>query len=192
MSSEINICLNCGKIQDYIEYKNRRSSVYDKFRFVPTNDYSECMTCGKESIIQVDEEIAPYIFALNKLGFTTKFCCAGHTTTNYDTAYIVFNCDFVSIFTQLYSEFIQIHPELDNLEIENFNCGTRIAINIVKDYYREGITLPEEIINYHCYINKRCMLYKKSFYSFLDYIIENENRVTEIHMSNKNQVREDN
>lgn len=58
-------------------------------RFKPKH----CSCCGmRNSMIYIDKDIVRHIQSLNKKGYITTFCCAGHLNGSYATeAYIVFN-----------------------------------------------------------------------------------------------------
>lgn len=90
------MCTHCFdvytvKIPD-IEYDSNqlRFEVYsDKFK--PEN----CPCCGmKNSMVYIDKDIVYYIQSLNKKGYITTFCCAGHLNGSYATEpYIRFGPD---------------------------------------------------------------------------------------------------
>ena len=82
------LCLNCGCVghaDDKGEMKELSPSLY-------------CPNCQSDKdVIDVDEEIAWYIYKLNKAGFKTKFSCAGHPWEKYCLGYIVFQEDYPEI-----------------------------------------------------------------------------------------------
>jgi hypothetical protein len=84
MSNEIKMCLNCGCISE-IDDSGNIIQIKEAWACDTT-----CPNCHKNNIISVDEEIAWYIFKLNKSGFKTRFCCSGHAIENYSGFYICF------------------------------------------------------------------------------------------------------
>ena len=87
MSTEITLCLNCGCVGEYNCINGDISNI--KHRYKP------CPNCNdKENVIGVDEELAWYIYQLNKAGFKTNFCCSGHSWEYYSRFYISFKEDY--------------------------------------------------------------------------------------------------
>lgn len=50
-------------------------------------------SCGKEYLVDIDNEIFDEIVMLNKKCYKTVFCCAGHKTSTLFDMYIMFSED---------------------------------------------------------------------------------------------------
>ena len=78
-------CKNCKTIH---------GELYKLYEQIPINYYYKCPTCGEQSVVSIDDELMYAISELNKKGYETTFCCAGHEYNGYNhtNMYIAFNC----------------------------------------------------------------------------------------------------
>jgi hypothetical protein len=154
--SEIKICLECGLVGIRDNKDNEIKKIKAK-KFLPSKN--KCCNCGSEDVINVDEEIAPYIYMLNKIGLTTRYSCAGHVSSNYRTAYILFDNDeyydkVIDIIKKsknrdLYAKFIEIE-RLNKYDIKNMNTG-KIETGFFTLLSSDYIPKDEELIVKHEY-----------------------------------------
>lgn len=122
-------CLKCFEV-----YRDR-AIVCHKIN----TDHIGRLPCFKEdclgSIVELDELIAPTIIELNKKGYLTKFCCAGHWYKKYNAPYIYF----------LGEEFTpEIMPEYFHLE-ENDTIRSRFESKDDKERYDYVININNEL-----------------------------------------------
>ena len=87
-NNQIRLCLNCGIIGETHVHSHWKSNIIE-----PYGSSDICEICGKETVIDIDSEIAHYIYRLNKMGYKTAYSCAGHAISNYSEAYILFSND---------------------------------------------------------------------------------------------------
>jgi len=125
------ICLDCYEVFEENVMRN-----VQKVNYAEGRDWLFCpiTSCGG-NVIEVDELLLPVIKILNKKGYNTKFCCAGHTYDNYPNTYINFEKDV----------------EIPNLPqgFEFDKVGINNGMTIRKDYkkYKKNeIRLYKEIV----------------------------------------------
>ena len=87
-NNQIRLCLNCGIIGETHVHSHWKSNIIE-----PYGSSDICEICGRETVIDIDSEIAHYIYRLNKMGYKTAYSCAGHAISNYSEAYILFSND---------------------------------------------------------------------------------------------------
>lgn len=84
------LCLNCGCCG-----RPKRIDVNNEAVDVIGLTSLYCPNCNSEKgVIDVDDEIAWYIYKLNKAGLKTNYSCAGHPWEKYYRAYIYFKEDY--------------------------------------------------------------------------------------------------
>ena len=148
------ICLNCGAVgtfdfDDYTRMKKITCSVEDR-----------CLNCGEKQIRDIDDEIAWYIYQLNKAGYETKHSCAGHPS---------------DLYTKFHISFKNRYPDIEKFAKNNFkyleyydtvNCTNKYGVrhSITKNAFEENknsMSLTE--------IGEGCSLYNyEDFCSELD------------------------
>ena len=121
------LCLNCGCVghaDDNGEIKELSPSLY-------------CPKCQSDKdVIEVDEEIAWYIYKLNKAGFKTKFSCAGHPWEKYCFGYIMFQENY----PEIKEYFDKYQPKYLDLEVTitgHFKIDPMTTVNITKKEFNE-------------------------------------------------------
>ena len=87
-NSQIRLCLNCGIVGETHIHSYWKDNIIE-----PYGSSDICEICGKNAVIDIDPEIAHYIYRLNKMGYKTAYSCAGHAINNYSEAYILFSND---------------------------------------------------------------------------------------------------
>lgn len=78
----VKVCLHCFEI-----YK-------ESLKFDEWADFQPCpkTSCIGE-VVEIDDLLLPVIIELNKKGYTTKYCCAGHYYDHPINSYIMFDED---------------------------------------------------------------------------------------------------
>lgn len=56
--------------------------------------YCPKLNCPRDNMVEIDDAIAKYISALNKMRYHTKACCSGHNYEVYKDIYIYFNKNY--------------------------------------------------------------------------------------------------
>ncbi len=74
------VCITCYSELpfDSIEFNRVRKIIGVGKRKYYYNDFP-CLNCHKNYCVEIDDDIYDSIIELNKKGYRTKFCCAGHS-----------------------------------------------------------------------------------------------------------------
>ena len=147
MVEKVKICLNCGAVGTFNDVTNLSKIVASSpnIHMIIFDDYSrmekitcsvedKCLNCGEKQIRDIDDEIAWYIYQLNKAGYETKHSCAGHPS---------------DLYTRFHISFKNRYPDIEKFAKNNFkyleyydtiNCTDKYGVryNISKNAFEEN------------------------------------------------------
>lgn len=80
------ICLNCGCC-------GRSTFDEEGYYYIESipDSFNVCPRCNNNTIIECDENLIGVVYRLNRLGYKTRFSCAGHPENWYESMYIAFD-----------------------------------------------------------------------------------------------------
>jgi len=127
MSAEYGLCLTCYQIIDPSVYR-RGEGKYDR-----------CPIMGCENrIAWIDENLLPIIITLNKKGYRTQNCCAGHIWAKYPFINIDFGYGVILPETppKGFDFFTLVAPDPTEKKIANYASMRSLYDKEVRDIYK--------------------------------------------------------
>lgn len=131
------ISLMCPKCFHKEEYKVHLEILDDKKLNLSVQPWVKCPECKAKGMLQIDTKIIDDIISLNKNGYTTKYCCAGHAKALSGT-YISF-AD--AKFYEDMKRFKMSIPEHLEIQLTENRFDKNVRIGVAN--YDEGIPYKE-------------------------------------------------